>query len=84
MVRVKSRWIILQVEFDRDLLSNQLRSPQQGIEYFPTRKELCSTIRDYILVCSGEAAIGVASSSNLQGTYKSIYTFASVSSISSH
>jgi hypothetical protein len=66
MVRVKSRWIVIDVRFERDLLSDNPHDSHIA-EYFPSKRDLGSAIRDNIVLCSGEAVSSACNGAVTQG-----------------
>jgi len=63
MVRHKTRWLLVQVDFEKDLcLPNTAKNHNDDAQddAFPSRKELRNAIRESILQCGGVAASGAA------------------------
>ena len=70
MVRVKTRWIVCRVEFERNILLKDERPDEAAAPYFPSKKELAGAIRETILSSFGDSGGSAASSSVTQGTIK--------------
>jgi hypothetical protein len=82
MVRVKSRWMICRIDFERDVILNRSETAPTtagalGSRYFPSQKELASTVRANISSCFGDAASTAASITATQGTVY-LYLFTDV------
>jgi RNase P/RNase MRP subunit POP5 len=56
MVRHKTRWLLVKVDFEVDVRKRN----SKPIDYFPSKKEVAQSIRESILSCFGTAAEGAA------------------------
>jgi hypothetical protein len=73
MVRVKSRWMICRIDFERDIILNRQQTATTafdlGINYFPSKKDLAAAIRSNLHSSFGDASSTAASITATQGTF---------------